>query len=158
LICAPLSRTEHRCAWALGALGALGGLLRLLWMVVIHPPMQSNYRDMAGYIDRARNLFGPRPESIADTLFPPGTHILFSLLARIDPSFNLAAPLNWLRSLGTMGLVWLIHAAGLATVRGLRWHTEPVRGAGLYARASARSHGLSIDNLGDLLFVAGAAP
>lgn len=100
----PLSRTERRLAWTTAVVAAA---LRLVWIVVLHPPTRHVYSDMAGYVERAQRLF-TTPPTIADTLYPPGTSVLLGLLYRLDPAQNLAGLTQWLISLGVLALVWAI--------------------------------------------------
>ena len=51
---------------AVGAIAA-GLVLRLVWVLVLHPPFEHVYSDMAGYVDRATKLVETRlsdPERI----------------------------------------------------------------------------------------------
>ncbi len=99
----PLTSLQLRIVWASWIVGALA---RLLYIDVVHPATLFIFSDMAGYVDRARNFFGGRPQTIADTIYPPGASIFFGLLYQLDPAWNLALLVQWLLSLGIMGLLW----------------------------------------------------
>ena len=63
------------------ALGALAGgaLLRALYSMVLHPPLDYVYSDMAGYVERAQRLASLAPPSRLDAFFPSGTHVVLAL-------------------------------------------------------------------------------
>lgn len=64
---------------ALGAI-ALGIVLRVVWILVIHPPLDYVYSDMQGYVERGMRLAaGGDQFGRYDAFFPPGTHILLAL-------------------------------------------------------------------------------
>ena len=67
---APLSPVQTRVAWTAWI---AGGLLRLVYLLVLHPPMQHVYSDMAGYVARAQALVAGHTPGIADSLYPPAT-------------------------------------------------------------------------------------
>ncbi len=85
-----------------------GGLARLIYLFVIHPATHFAYSDMGGYIVRAMNFAKGTPEAIADTIYPPGASMLFGALYALDGSWALNVIVQWLLSLGIMGLIWLI--------------------------------------------------
>lgn len=104
----PLSRAQGAIVWACW-LG--GGLLRLIYVLVLHPPTRHVYSDMQGYVQRALNRVAGGPENIGDSLYPPGTSMLFATLHRLDTSSGLTVIAQWLLSLGTMAGVWVIARA-----------------------------------------------
>ena len=102
---APLSPWQRRTVWACWL---LGGLFRLIYIFVIRPPTHSVYSDMQGYYERALRFAAGTPENIGDSLYPPGASMLLGMLYSLDRSLALALIAQWLMSLATMGLVWLI--------------------------------------------------
>jgi hypothetical protein len=73
---------RHR--WPLG-ITALAIATRVLWTVIIHPPSQFIYSDMAAYVARAQRLAadpggGPWGDEV---FFPWGTHYLLAALLRL---------------------------------------------------------------------------
>ncbi len=100
----PRVRLRH-VVWSAWLIGGLG---RLIYLVSVHPATGYVYSDMLGYAERAQAWAAGRPESIADTLYPPGASWLFGALLRLDPSWALVLIGQWVLSLGTLGLVWLI--------------------------------------------------
>lgn len=101
----PLSRRQRSIVWSCW-LG--GGLLRLVYLLVLHPPQRHVYSDMAGYVGRARALLDGRVEGIADSLYPPGAAHLFALLLKFDLDGGLFIIVQWLISLATMAGLWLL--------------------------------------------------
>ena len=101
----PLSRLQRGIVWSCW-LG--GGLLRLIYLLAIHPPQQHVYSDMAGYVHRARALLEGRVEVIADSLYPPGASRLFAALLQFDGDGGLVIVVQWLLSLATMAGVWTL--------------------------------------------------
>ncbi|MDB5986603.1 MAG: hypothetical protein JWR16_1656 [Nevskia sp.] len=99
----PLTPLQLRIVWTSWIVGALA---RLLYVDVVHPATRFMFSDMYGYVDRARHFFDGHPKTIADTIYPPGASIFFGLLYKLDPAWNLSTVVQWLLSLGTMGLVW----------------------------------------------------
>ena len=83
----------------------VGGLLRLLYVVVLHPAPLHVYSDMTGYVDWSLRFFN-RADTIFDTIHTPGTPIFFGALHALDPAWNLAEIAQWLLSLGILGLTW----------------------------------------------------
>ena len=81
-----------------------GGFLRLLYLFVLHPAPLHIYSDMQGYVDWSVRYF-QQPDSIFDTIHTPGTPILFGALYALDPRWNLCELVQWLLSLGILGLV-----------------------------------------------------
>lgn len=101
----PLSRLQRGIVWCCW-LG--GGLLRLIYLLAIHPPQQHIYSDMGGYVGRARALLAGQPEGITDSLYPPGAAHLFAALLRFDTDGGLFIVAQWLMSLSTMAGLWLL--------------------------------------------------
>lgn len=101
----PLTALQQRLAW--GAL-ITGALIRLVYVIVLHPPMQHVYSDMAGYIGRARALLAGHMPGIADSLYPPGTSWLLAGLLRLDAAGGMVVIVQWLLSLATLAGLWLL--------------------------------------------------
>jgi len=101
----PLSAPARAFAWFCWI---AGGLVRLAYTWVLHPLTQHVYSDMQGYVERAQRWAAGAPETIADTLYPPGASWWFGLLYRLDPSWALAGLAQWLVSLGVLGIAALI--------------------------------------------------
>jgi 4-amino-4-deoxy-L-arabinose transferase-like glycosyltransferase len=101
----PLGPGQRRIVWTAWI---AGGLLRLVYLLVLHPPMQHVYSDMGGYVARAQALLAGRPEGIADSLYPPGASWLFAALLRHDPNGGLAIIVQWLLALAIMAGLWLL--------------------------------------------------
>lgn len=99
----PLSRLQRGIVWSCW-LG--GGLLRLIYLLAVHPPQQHIYSDMSGYVHRARALLEGRAEGIADSLYPPGASYLFAALLKFDLDGGLVIVAQWLLSLATMAGLW----------------------------------------------------
>lgn len=97
----PLTKTQLRVVW-LSLIG--GGVARLLYVVVLHPATRHVYSDMAGYVYRAMHFFNT-PQTIADSIYPPGASIFFGILYRLDPAWNLSELVQWALSLGSMALI-----------------------------------------------------
>jgi 4-amino-4-deoxy-L-arabinose transferase-like glycosyltransferase len=55
-----------------------GVVVRIVWGLVIHPPFDYLYSDMAAYIERAQRLATGDGLQRLDAFFPPGTHILLA--------------------------------------------------------------------------------
>lgn len=101
----PLSRLQRGIVWCCW-LG--GGLLRLVYLLAIHPPQKHVYSDMAGYLHRAQALIGGHVDGIADSLYPPGASWLFAALLALDGDGGLLSIVQWLLSLATMAGVWTL--------------------------------------------------
>ncbi|MBV9315499.1 MAG: glycosyltransferase family 39 protein [Pseudonocardia sp.] len=101
----PLGPWQRRIVWTCWL---VGGLARLIYLFLIHPAIAYVYSDMQGYVIRAEALAAGRPETISDTLYPPGASWFFGALLSLDPSWTLVSIGQWVLSLGTMGMVWLI--------------------------------------------------
>ena len=57
----------------------LGAVVRAVWGLVTHPPVDFVYSDMAGYVERAQRLAEGGGLQRTDALFPPGTHVLLAV-------------------------------------------------------------------------------
>lgn len=101
----PLSPRQRAIVWTCAL---AGGLLRLIYVLVLHLPTQHVYSDMGGYVQRALDRVAGKPEGIADSLYPPGASWLFAQLHALDPNSGLTVIVQWLLSLGTMALVFVI--------------------------------------------------
>jgi len=55
-----------------------GVIVRIVWGLVIHPPVDFIYSDIAGYVDRARRLATGAGLQRSDAFWPPGTHVLLA--------------------------------------------------------------------------------
>ncbi|MBI4238957.1 MAG: glycosyltransferase family 39 protein [Deltaproteobacteria bacterium] len=84
----------QRSGWgwvAVGVVFGLGCLWRWHYLFHVHPPTAFLYSDMKGYVETALRWFDPAyVQSIADTLYPPGTAYFLGWLHAIDPSWRLA--------------------------------------------------------------------
>jgi 4-amino-4-deoxy-L-arabinose transferase-like glycosyltransferase len=77
---APDRRSWDRFALASIAAGAV---LRVVFGLLLHPPLDYVYSDMQGYVTRAVRLADGVTLNRFDTFFPPGTHIVMALPLRI---------------------------------------------------------------------------
>ncbi|MDI1431830.1 ArnT family glycosyltransferase [Polyangium sorediatum] len=67
--------------------------LRLVWNLVVHPPEEHLYSDMAGYFERSTALLdAPLRKEPSAVLFPYGTHVLLALVRAVFGRENQAAP------------------------------------------------------------------
>ncbi len=55
-----------------------GAIVRIVWGLVIHPPVGHVYSDMGGYVERAQRLATGAGLQRFDAFFPPGTHMLLA--------------------------------------------------------------------------------
>lgn len=96
-----------RAAWAAILIGAA---LRLIWILVVHPPYEHLYRDMEAYVGRATRLALGGELTRYDAFFPPGTHMLLAApIAIFRPAaagLRGAAVLWWLLSSLVPFLAW----------------------------------------------------
>jgi 4-amino-4-deoxy-L-arabinose transferase-like glycosyltransferase len=74
------ARTFDRLA--VGAIG-VGTIIRFVWGLIFHPPLNYVYSDMAGYVDRAMHVASGTKLTRFDTFYPPGTHLLLALPFKI---------------------------------------------------------------------------
>lgn len=87
----------------------LGAGLRILWILVIHPPVNYLYSDMLAYVVRAVRLGSGAPLTPDDAFFPPGTHMLLSIplgLFGNEAGLWVAAVLWCLLSTATVYMSW----------------------------------------------------
>ena len=63
---------------ALGAIG-VGAVVRVVWVLILHPPLSYLQYDMLGYAERASRLASSGDLNRLDAFWPPGTHIILSL-------------------------------------------------------------------------------
>ncbi len=66
--------------WDLVAVASVvaGVIVRIVWGLVIHPPVDYLYSDMGGYVERAQRLATGGELQRLDVFFPPGTHMLLA--------------------------------------------------------------------------------
>jgi 4-amino-4-deoxy-L-arabinose transferase-like glycosyltransferase len=55
-----------------------GVIVRIIWGLVIHPPLDYLYSDMGAYVERAQRLATGSGLQRSDAFFPPGTHVLLA--------------------------------------------------------------------------------
>jgi len=55
-----------------------GVIVRIIWGLVIHPPLDYLYSDMGAYVERAQRLATGAGLQRSDAFFPPGTHVLLA--------------------------------------------------------------------------------
>ena len=55
-----------------------GVIVRIIWGLVIHPPLDYLYSDMGAYVERAQRLAMGAALQRPDAFFPPGTHVLLA--------------------------------------------------------------------------------
>jgi len=55
-----------------------GAIIRIVWGLVIHPPVDYLYSDIAGYVERAQRLATGVGLQRSDAFWPPGTHMLLA--------------------------------------------------------------------------------
>jgi len=55
-----------------------GVIIRIIWGLVIHPPVDYLYSDIAGYVERAQRLATGVGLQRSDAFWPPGTHMLLA--------------------------------------------------------------------------------
>ena len=86
---------------------ALGAVLRIGWILVIHPPVHFVYSDMAGYVNRAERLASGGPLGPNDAFYPPGTQVLLAIPIKIfgAESGLWAAAVLWCAL--SIAVVWL---------------------------------------------------
>jgi 4-amino-4-deoxy-L-arabinose transferase-like glycosyltransferase len=67
--------------WDLFAFASVvtGTVIRIVWGLVIHPPLDYVYSDMEGYVGRAQRLAAGIGLQQFDAFFPPGTHMLLAV-------------------------------------------------------------------------------
>jgi 4-amino-4-deoxy-L-arabinose transferase-like glycosyltransferase len=89
---------------------AVGAVLRVLWVLALHPPMDYVYSDMLGYLERATRAAFGAPLERFDAHSPPGGHLLLMLplaFFGVDRSGLFAAAALWCAlSAATPYFVW----------------------------------------------------
>jgi 4-amino-4-deoxy-L-arabinose transferase-like glycosyltransferase len=55
-----------------------GVIVRIIWGLMIHPPLDYLYSDMGAYVERAQRLATGASLQRSDAFFPPGTHVLLA--------------------------------------------------------------------------------
>jgi 4-amino-4-deoxy-L-arabinose transferase-like glycosyltransferase len=67
-------------SWDLVAVASIvaGTIVRFVWGMVVHPPVDFLYSDMGGYIERAQRLAAGGELWRVDAFWPPGTHMLLA--------------------------------------------------------------------------------
>ncbi|MEW5756246.1 MAG: phospholipid carrier-dependent glycosyltransferase [Pseudomonadota bacterium] len=87
-----MGHVRKHALWIIAVLSLLVGLIwRYSYVIVDHRATNYIYSDMKSYVDRALNFINPHyVETIADTVYPPGMHMLLGVLYVLDPSWNLA--------------------------------------------------------------------
>ena len=55
-----------------------GAVVRIIWGLVVHPPVHYIYSDMGGYVERAQRLAAGGGLQRIDAFFPPGAHVLLA--------------------------------------------------------------------------------
>ncbi|MDP8910959.1 MAG: glycosyltransferase family 39 protein [Actinomycetota bacterium] len=58
---------------------AAGALIRFVYVLAVHPPLEYVYSDMEGYVMRATKLASGAPLDRYDAFYPPGTHIVLAV-------------------------------------------------------------------------------
>lgn len=87
----------------------LGAGLRILWVLVVHSPVDHVYSDMLGYVRRAQRFASGAPLTPDDAFFPPGTHVLLSIPLRLfglDAGLWVAAVAWCSLSIATVYMSW----------------------------------------------------
>ena len=107
-------RPEHDwdriAVWAV----ALGAGLRIIWVLVVHPPTRYVSSDMAAYVGHAEQLATGAPLTPDAAFFPPGTQMLLSIpLALFGLAVGLwvAAVLWCALSAATVYMAWRLTRA-----------------------------------------------
>lgn len=86
--------------WDRIALGSilLGLVVRAVWGLVLHPPVDFIYSDMGGYVGRAQELAVGEGLERYDAFWPPGTHLLLAVPFKVfgpDQAGLWAAAVLW---------------------------------------------------------------
>jgi 4-amino-4-deoxy-L-arabinose transferase-like glycosyltransferase len=109
----------------------LGAGLRIVWILVVHSPVEFVYSDMRGYVTRAERLASGAPLGPNDAFFPPGTQMLLAAPMKIygaEAGLWAAAILWCAMSVAVVWLSWRLAkelltpaAAGLTAVMCALW-------------------------------------
>ena len=70
--------SERQWTWIAVAAIAIGLVLRLVWVLVLHPPFEHVYSDMSWYLTLATNLVETGSLNPYDALHPPGTNLVLA--------------------------------------------------------------------------------
>ena len=104
---AEAERRWTRIAWSVIALGAA---IRLVYVLIGHPPSNYVFSDMRGYVDRAVALATGAELQRYDAFYPPGTHMLlagpFKIFGTGDSGLRAGAVLWWALSSLTPVFAW----------------------------------------------------
>ena len=73
------NRWDRRAVLAVAA----GAVVRVVWILVIHPPMNFVHSDMRGYVTRAERLASGGPLGPNDAFYPPGTQMLLAIPLKV---------------------------------------------------------------------------
>lgn len=139
---APRPRSWLDSAWALAALTAVAAVLRLWFVLVVHPPLHFDYSDMHGYIQRAIQMSQPNFHSgPADWFFPSGTSTLISVWIRVA-GHNVA---NGLRLAALFQILLATLEVPLLFIGARRWFSPAVS---FGAAALLAVHYLALDYTG----------
>lgn len=60
----------------------VGAVVRGVWVLILHPPLEHVYSDMEGYVTRAVHVATGASGGRPDALYPPMTHLLLSVPLR----------------------------------------------------------------------------
>ena len=73
-------RAKSATRWDRVAVAAIlvGAVVRVVWGLIVHPPLDFVYSDMGGYVERAQRLADDGALWRFDAFFPPGTHMLLA--------------------------------------------------------------------------------
>lgn len=85
----------------------VGGVLRIVWILFAHPPVDYVYSDMRGYVVRAEHLAWVGSLGPNDAFYPPGTHVLLAVPLKLygDETGLWAAAVLWCAL--SIAAVWL---------------------------------------------------
>jgi len=70
----PTERWDDVAWWAIVA----GAVVRVVWVLWLHPPLGYLYSDMGGYVERAMRVASGAAPVPYDAFYPPGTHLLLA--------------------------------------------------------------------------------
>jgi 4-amino-4-deoxy-L-arabinose transferase-like glycosyltransferase len=103
-----------------------GAVMRVGWIMIVHPPPEYVYSDMRGYVIRAERLASGNMLGPVDAFYPPGTQWLLAIPLKVfgtDVGLWVAAGLWCVLSIAVVWLSWRLArelltpvAAGLTAV------------------------------------------